>query len=103
MKRPLSLVLLATAAAAALAVTALATRTPAAEERRIKRDVILMRCDNGSSGFKITSYSSSASAPSKSVDNCAETLSTLHRDGFEIADIGYVDADDGYLVLVLGR
>jgi hypothetical protein len=102
MRKPFSLILLAVVAALALAVGALATRTPAAEER-IKRDLILMRCSSGSSGFKITSYSASASAPSKTADNCAETLSTLHRDGFGIADIGYVDADDGYMIVVLGR
>ena len=45
----------------------------------------------------------SSSAPSKRADNCAESVSTLHRDGFVIEDVGYVEAEDGYMVLVLVR
>jgi hypothetical protein len=101
MKKLVTITLVVAAAVATLATSAL-VRGPAAQQRT-KRDVIMMRCEAGSSGFKVTSYSASASAPSKKADNCAESVSTLHRDGFMIEDAGYVDAEDGYMVLVLVR
>jgi len=101
MNKLVSITLVVAAAAAALAISAL-VGGPAAQQRT-KRDVIMIQCQAGSQGFRITSYSASASAPSKKADNCAETVSTLHRDGFLIEDVGYVDAENGYMVLVLVR
>ncbi len=69
----------------------------------VKHDLIIMRCDVKSSGFAITSYSASTSAPAKKTDNCAEMLSNLHRDGFAVVEIGYFDVEGGYMVYTLGR
>ena len=72
-------------------------------ESSVKHTVILMRCEMIGNNFRVTTYSGSQSAPSRTIDNCAESLANLHRDGFSLEHIGYFYTGDGYIVYTLVR
>lgn len=104
MSRRLILVLTSLAAALiAIAVMMVVPRSATAQERRPRPDVVLIRCDVGSSGFRVTGYSGSTSAPTKKSDNCAETISQLGEEGFSLQDARSLDVNDGSLVYLLER
>ena len=75
---------------------------PAAAEGRNRYDIVFLRCDV-SSGFRVLAYTGSAGAPSKSSDNCAETISVLNRDGFSVEQVLDFDIEKGFLVYMLIR
>lgn len=77
--------------------------TKSLSQSHVKHELILMRCETIANEFRVTTYSGSQSAPSKTTENCPETLARLHRDGFEIEHIGYFYTGDGYIVYTLTR
>jgi len=87
-----------------LVVLAVTTLHPVSGREVLRtNEVIMMRCDPGPSGFEVTTYSHSMSAPSRRVDNCPEVLSLLNRDGFRVLNISRFDVEGGYLVYTLVR
>ena len=91
--------------ATVLAVTFIVTTPSMSQSRKISKnhEVILMRCEMKGSGFNVTNYGYSQSAPTKSTDNCAEALSVSDRNGFVIMDVQQFNSGDGYLVYTLAR
>lgn len=77
--------------------------TSSMSESNVKHTLILMRCEMIGNDFRVTTYSGSQSAPSRTTDNCAETLANLHRDGFTLENIGYFYTGEGYIVYTLVR
>jgi len=70
----------------------------------VKGDVILMRCDAAATDFPVSAYQGSPGAPGKKTGGCAEHLSVLLKDGFEIRNIGhYDDAKAAFVVYTLIR
>ena len=96
---PITLAMLFTALVVTLVVTTPSMSAPSGG----KHELILMRCDMDQGVFKVTTYSTSQSAPPKTTDNCAESLASHHRHGFTIEDVGYFDAGEGYIVYTLSR
>ena len=66
---------------------------------QVRSEIVMMRCKVGGSGLAIAAYKGSAGTPGQKTGNCADNLSFLMKDGFEIRDIGHYDEPDNPFVL----
>ena len=91
--------------AVALAVAAFLTFSQSssaqapAMAKPVKSEIIMMRCKVGGSAFAVAAYKGSSGTPGRQPGNCADNLSLLMKDGFEIRDIGHYDIVDAPFVL----
>ena len=93
---------LVAAAIALIAVFATATLSTPSAQTKSQRDVVILRCAASTSGIEIVSYSQSSSAPAKRASSCAETISTLHRDGFSV-EMAAPDSEEGHWSYLMVR
>ena len=98
--RSIAAVVVLVAAAAGLAAL---VHAPAAADSR-GGDVVMIRCNVATVEPVVGSFQGSTSAPGKKSGNCAESLSLLMRDGFQIRDIGHYDDEKlGFVLYTLVR
>jgi hypothetical protein len=77
---------------------------PGPPGRPVKGDVVLMRCSAIAAEFPLTSYQGSAGTPGRKTGGCADNLSALLKDGYEIRNFGhYDDEKTGFVVYTLVR
>jgi len=70
-----------------------------APPKTMKYEVILMNCNADKSNFAIKAFQGSPNTPGRQTGDCADNLSLLMKEGFEIRDIGHYDEVDAPFVL----